>query len=48
MAQFGAQSAVHAEDPVLNDGGHRHAVEEVRESPPELDGVAALALVVEA
>ena len=37
-----------AEDLFFDDGGHREAVEAVGEHLPELDAVAALALVVEA
>ena len=43
--QFGREAAVHAEDAVLDDGGHGHAVEAVDEALPELDVVAALACI---
>jgi len=41
--QVRAQPSVHCEDLLLDDGGDGHAVEAVRESPPELDVMAALA-----
>ena len=46
--QVGAQAAVHGEDLLVNDGGNGQAVEAVGEGLPQLDVVAALALVVEA
>ncbi|KAJ8523567.1 hypothetical protein ON010_g17552 [Phytophthora cinnamomi] len=48
LAELGGQAAVHAEDLLVHDGRHGQAVEAVREGLPELDVVAALALVVEA
>mmetsp|Transcript_2448 Transcript_2448/g.5667 ORF Transcript_2448/g.5667 Transcript_2448/m.5667 type:complete len:398 (-) Transcript_2448:41-1234(-) len=46
--QFGRQSAVAAENLVRNDGRNGHAVENVAKSLPQVDGEAALALVVKA
>ncbi len=46
--QIGAQTAVHGEDLLVNDGGNGQAVEAVGECLPQLDVVATLALVVEA
>ena len=43
-----AQTTVHGEDLLVNDGGNRQAVEAVGESLPQLDVVSSLALVVEA
>lgn len=43
-----AEAAVHGENLLINDGSNGQAVEAVRESLPELDVVATLALVVEA
>jgi len=43
-----AQTSVHREDPVPDDRGDRHAVEAVRESPPEADVMTALAFIKEA
>ena len=48
VGQAGAQAAVHAEDLARHDGGDGQAVEGVDERLPDLDGGAALALVVEA
>lgn len=45
--QLRANSAVHAEDLILHDRGHRHAVEAVRKNAPQFYGIPALALVVE-
>jgi len=42
------QAAVHTEDLVVDQGGDRHAIEDVLEFFPDSDRVAALALVVEA
>ena len=39
---------MYAEDLLLDDGGERKTVEDVHERLPDLDGVAPLALVVEA
>jgi hypothetical protein len=46
--QIGAQTTVHGEDLLVNDGCDGEAVEAVSEGLPELDVVASLALVVEA
>ena len=46
-AELRAQSAVHAEDLLVDDGCNGQAVEAVGEGLPELDVVAALALIVE-
>lgn len=46
--QLGREAAVHAEDLVVDDGGHRQAVEAVGEELPQPDAEPALALVVEA
>ena len=46
--QVRTESSVAAEDLLLNDGGDGQAVEAVGEDLPELDAVAAFALVVEA
>lgn len=45
--QIGRQAAVAAKDLFVNDGSHRKAVEAVGERLPQLDVVAALALIVE-
>ena len=45
--EIGAQTTVHGEDLLVNDGGNGQAVEAVGESLPQLDVVSALALVVE-
>jgi len=45
--QIGAQSTVHGEDLLINDGSNREAVKAVRECLPQLDVVPTLALVVE-
>jgi hypothetical protein len=42
------QAAVHGEDLLVDDGGNGQAVEAVGERLPQLDVVAALALVIEA
>lgn len=46
--ELGAQSAVHAEDFVIDERGDRHAVEYILEFFPHADGIATLALIVEA
>lgn len=43
-----AETAVHAEDFLINNGSHRQAVKAVGESLPELDVVPSLALIVKA
>jgi len=45
--EIGAQTAVHGEDLLVDDSGDGKAVEAVGEGLPQLDVVAALALVVE-
>jgi hypothetical protein len=45
--EVGAQTTVHGENLLINDGGNRKAVEAVGESLPQLDVVSALALIVE-
>lgn len=45
--QVGAQTTVHGENLLVNDGGNGEAVEAVGEGLPELDVVSALALIVE-
>lgn len=45
--EIGAQTTVHGEDLLVNDGSNGKAVEAVGESLPELDVVSALALIVE-
>jgi hypothetical protein len=45
--EIGAETSVHGEDLLVNDGGNGETVEAVGESLPELDVVATLALVVE-
>lgn len=46
--EIGAETAVHSEDLLIDNGGNRETVEAVGESLPELDVVSSLALVVEA
>lgn len=46
--QIGAQTTVHGEDLLVDDSGDRKAIEAVGECLPQLNVVAALALVVEA
>lgn len=46
--QVWAQTTVHGEDLLVDDGGNGQAVETVRKRLPQLDVVPALALVVEA
>ncbi len=46
--EVGAEATVHGEDLLVDDGGNGEAVEAVGERLPQLDVVAALALVVEA
>jgi len=46
--QFGGESAVHAEDLLVNDGRDGQVVEQVGEEFPQLDVVSAFALVLEA
>ena len=46
-AELGAETTVHAEDLLVDDGGDGQAVEAVGEGLPQLDVVAALALVIE-
>jgi len=46
--QIGAQTSVHGENLLINDGGNGEAVEAVGEGLPQLDVVSSLALVVEA
>lgn len=46
--QIRAQTTVHGEDLLVDDSGDRKAIEAVGEGLPQLDVVAALALVVEA
>jgi hypothetical protein len=41
--EVGREAAVHAEDAVFDECGHRHAVEAVHEALPQLDVVPALA-----
>ena len=48
IIQIWRQPAVHADDLLVDDRRDGQAVEAVREGFPELDRVAALALVVEA
>lgn len=48
VGEFGGEPAVHAEDLLVDDCGHGEAVEAVGEGLPELDGVPALDLIVEA
>ena len=48
VRQLGRETAVHAENLLINDRAHWKAVEAVGESLPELDVVAPLALIVEA
>lgn len=43
-----AQTTVHGENLLINDGSNRQAVEAVGESLPQLDVVSSLALVIEA
>jgi len=43
-----AETAVHSENLLINDGSNGQAVEAVRKSLPKLDVVTALAFVVEA
>ena len=45
--QFGAQPPVHAQNFVVDEGGHREVVEEVDELLPQLHGVPSFALVPE-
>ena len=45
--QIRAQTAVHGEDLLVDDSGDRKAVETVRKCLPQLNVIAALALVVE-
>lgn len=45
--QIRTQTTVHGEDFLVNDGGNGQAVEAVGEGLPQLDVVAALALIVE-
>lgn len=45
--QIWTQATVAAEDLLIHDGGHRQAVEAVRESFPQLDGVATFTFVIE-
>lgn len=45
--KIGAQTAVHREDLLVDDGCDWQAVEAIRKSLPQLDVVASLALVVE-
>lgn len=42
-----AQTTVHGEDLLVDDGGNREAVEAVGKSLPKFDVVSALALIVE-
>lgn len=46
--KVGAQTAVHGEDLLVNDGGNGQAVEAIGKSLPQFDVVASLALIVEA
>jgi hypothetical protein len=46
--KVGAETAVHCEDLLVNDGSNGKAVEAVRKCLPKLDVVSTLALVVEA
>ena len=48
VLQLGAEAAVHAENLLVDDGGHGQAVEAVGERFPQLDVVAPFALVVKA
>jgi hypothetical protein len=46
--QIGAETSVHGEDLLVNDGGNGQAVEAVGKCLPKLDVVTPLALIVEA
>lgn len=46
--QLWAKPTVHTEDFLINEGGNREAVEDVREDLPESDRIPAFAFVVEA
>mmetsp|Transcript_41627 Transcript_41627/g.61077 ORF Transcript_41627/g.61077 Transcript_41627/m.61077 type:complete len:264 (+) Transcript_41627:174-965(+) len=48
VVEFRRESAVHAENFLVYDGGDGHAVEALREDPPQSHCVPPLALVVEA
>jgi len=45
--EIGAQTTVHGEDLLINDGSNGQAVEAVCECLPQLDVVSPLALIVE-
>lgn len=47
LRKFRAESSVHANDFIVNDGRARQAVESVAELLPHLDGIPATAFVVE-
>lgn len=46
--QVGAETTVHGEDLLIDDGGNGQAVEAVGKRLPQLDVVTTLALIVEA
>lgn len=46
--QFGTQSSMHADNPVVDQRGHWHTLEAIRKGSPETDAIATFALVVEA
>jgi len=48
ILQLGGETAVHAEDLLVDDGGNGQTVEAIRKSLPQLDVVASFALVIEA
>ena len=43
--EVGGEATVHAENFILDEGGHRHAVEAVDEGLPEFDVEPALTLL---
>jgi hypothetical protein len=47
VEQIGGQTAVHAKDLFVHNGGHGQAVEAISKSLPQLDVVTTLALVIE-
>ena len=46
--QIGAQTSMHGEDLLINNGGDWQAIKAIRKSLPQLDVVSSLALIVEA
>ena len=46
--QFGAQSAMHAEDLLIYEGCYWQCIKYITEHSPEFDGVSTLAFIVEA